>query len=275
MEYSPPENLTLIADGHLHVYPAYSLEKLAQSCLRAITRIGGGGAFQPAALLTESAGHNFFRSARQGKERVDGGCTIEPGPDDDTLWLEHPDHEQRLLLFAGRQIATRERLEVLALGRDIEVADGLPATETLNRVRDGGACPCLAWAAGKWWGARGRIVKSLLSCRTGNLTVGDSALRPQLWREPALMRTAAKRGLPVLAGSDPLPFPGDERRAGQYVFCITLEGCDPRSPSAALRAAFTNGNAAVRRLGSRCNPLSWLRGRILHHRLKLGKCAKS
>ncbi len=268
MTYMPSTNLQLAVDGHLHVYPAHRLDRLATACLSGLSEIAGPGRdVQPTALLTESAGHTFFRRARHGDVAADG-CTVGYGPDADTLWLKHPDFSHSLLLFAGRQIVTAERLEVLALTRDVAVSDGLPLLETLCRVRDAGAVPCLAWSPGKWWGGRGHLVRELLADETRYLAIGDSALRPRFWREPRLMRVAAARGWPVLAGSDPLPFPGDERRAGRYGFRMALEGYDPQQPSAALRAALARGNGVIQRAGRRCGVCEWWCGRFRHRRYR-------
>ncbi len=268
MTYMPATHRKLVVDGHLHVYPAYRLDRLADACLRGLSAIAVTTPdAQPAALLAESGGHTFFRHARRGTVAA-SGCSIAAGPDADTLWLKHPEHSEALLLFAGRQIVTAERLEVLALTRDIAVADGLPLRDTLDRVSDAGAVACLAWSPGKWWGARGRLVQALLADQNQYLAIGDSALRPRFWRQPRLMRRAAARGWPVLAGSDPLPFRGDERRAGQYGFQVLLEGYDPNQPSAALRAAFARGNGVIQRGGRRCGLYAWFRGRLKHRRYR-------
>jgi hypothetical protein len=71
------------------------------------------------------------------------------------------------------------------------------------------------------------------------LLIGDSALRPAWMPAAPLLRRALASGLPVVAGSDPLPFRGEERRLGTYglVRSIVWDGDRPRrSISAALRA---------------------------------------
>lgn len=268
MAYIPSTPRRLVVDGHLHVYPAHRLDRLADACLRGLSAIAGTAPdAQPAALLAESDGHAFFRQARRGGVEADG-CSVADGPDADTLWLRHSGHPQPLLVFAGRQIVTAERLEVLALTRDVDLADGYPLLKTLERVRDAGALPCLAWSPGKWWGGRGRLVRALLADQTQYLIIGDCALRPRFWREPYLMRQAAARGWPILAGSDPLPFPGDEQRAGQYGFHVLLEAYDPKQPAAALRAALARGDGVIQRAGYRCSAHAWLHGRLKHHRYR-------
>ena len=83
---------------------------------------------------------------------------------------------QTLYVIAGRQIITRERLEVLALCTAKEFADGEEVETVLDKVRRAGGLPVLPWGAGKWWGTRGRIVTELLRKGQGeSLRCGPSA----------------------------------------------------------------------------------------------------
>lgn len=53
--------------------------------------------------------------------------------------------------MAGRQIVTAEKLEVLALGTDLDIDDGRPIREVLSLVTENGGLPVIPWGAGKWW----------------------------------------------------------------------------------------------------------------------------
>lgn len=140
---------------------------------------------------------------------------------------------ETLIFVAGRQIAARERIEVLALGRDVDVPDGLSLEETLCRVRESGALPVLPWGVGKWSGRRGALVAAILDQPAGELYLGDNSNRLRLAGTPRLLREARERGLIVLPGSDPLPFASHARRAGSFGF--VLEGTlDPLRPAADL-----------------------------------------
>jgi hypothetical protein len=128
------------------------------------------------------------------------------GPEDSAWWL-----------IPGRQVATRERLELLGLGVDAPLPDGELLQDAWQRIRDELGLPVAPWSPGKWTGRRGRLLRELIEhAEPGALGVGDSLMRPSGWPEPALFRLARRRGLPVLAGSDPLPLAGEERFAGRY-----------------------------------------------------------
>ena len=68
-----------------------------------------------------------------------------------------------LLAIAGRQVATRERLEVLALGTTRAFEAGRTFPDTLRSVLESDALAVVPWGFGKWWGRRGR--RRLGGCR--------------------------------------------------------------------------------------------------------------
>jgi len=154
-------------------------------------------------------------------------------------------------LVAGRQIVTAERIEVLGLAMPGRVDDGRPAPDTVAAVQAAGGVPVLAWAPGKWFFARGRVVLDIIARHPpGALLLGDTTLRPTVWPEPAIMRAARKRGYGIAAGSDPLPFAGEEARMGAYASVIEAP-FDAQNPLASARAALRQGPArCVGRRGS-------------------------
>ncbi|HZB26962.1 MAG TPA: hypothetical protein VE282_00250, partial [Gemmatimonadales bacterium] len=58
---------------------------------------------------------------------------------------------EKILLLAGRQISTRERLEVLALGTELDLPSGESLGDTIAAVREQGAIAVVPWGFGKWW----------------------------------------------------------------------------------------------------------------------------
>lgn len=139
-----------------------------------------------------------------------------------------------LLLIAGRQIVTAEKLEVLALVTDHKFRDGLPVEETLRQVVAQGALPVLPWGVGKWLGRRGALVgRALRSPLAPHLFLGDISGRPALWPRPALFGQAEERGIAVLNGTDPLPLATEAGRVGS--FGSSLRGpLPPQRPGRAI-----------------------------------------
>ncbi|HEX3130500.1 MAG TPA: hypothetical protein VH394_24395 [Thermoanaerobaculia bacterium] len=205
-----PPSVALV-DSHVHFHACYDLPTFLDGALCNFRKAGAGIGYL---LLTESAGAHWFRRWRDGLKTKAWG--FEPTMEEESLRAVNGAGE-KLVLVAGRQIVTRERLEVLALGKDLELPDGLPIREVLEQVRESGALPVLPWGFGKWWGRRGAVVAETLE-RDGELFLGDNGGR--LGPEPALFRRARKLGIRVLPGSDPLPFARHAGLAGSYGFIL-------------------------------------------------------
>jgi hypothetical protein len=135
------------------------------------------------------------------------------------------DADTALWLVAGRQIATRENLEVLALGTTEHFPDGEPIHVSIEASDRLAAMTALPWGFGKWWGQRGRRIGELMrASRVKPLFLGDNGGRLAMSARPALLGEGEKLGHQVLPGTDPLPFAGQERRVGS--FGIVLKNWD-------------------------------------------------
>ena len=244
----------VVFDGHVHLYPGYdwalALRTLFENLGTDGTRLG---------LLAETASCHFFREvlANPASYRRDG-VVLEPGPGPNALTVRKADAVLGLLI-AGRQIVTQEHLEVLALGADVTVANGLSVQRTLDEVRQAGSVPVLSWSPGKWFFQRGQIVEHLLdSLPAGSVLLGDTALRPIGWPVPGLLRLARERGFKVIGGSDALPLRHEERWLGRYGV-NAMAPFDPLSPADSVYRMLSYGNTVFASQGQRCCPLSFVR----------------
>jgi hypothetical protein len=224
MDAVDPSLSVALVDSHVHFHACYDLPAFLNGALRNFRKAGRGVGYL---LLTESVGADWFRQWRDGPKTR--GWRFEPTSEEESLRAVNEAGE-RLFLIAGRQIVARERLEVLALGRDLELSDGLPVMETLERARESGALPVLPWGFGKWWGQRGAVMAAALR-QDGELFLGDNGGR--LGPEPALFRQARRLGIRVLPGSDPLPFSRHEGVAGSYGFVLE-HAVDLNKPASTL-----------------------------------------
>lgn len=207
-------------DGHVHVYPQFDWQKAIQALLRNLASLphpATADATPCLGLLAESRACHFFADVHD-KARVEGSNELQLEAMADHASLRIQSHgETRGYLVAGRQIVTRERLELLALGADVATPDALSIEATLDQVCRAGAIPVLSWSPGKWFGHRGDIVKGLIEREPpGRFLIGDTSLRPRCWPLPCLMRNAQDKGFKCIAGSDALPFPGEEAWIGTY-----------------------------------------------------------
>lgn len=252
--------MLLVADTHVHLYGFYSLEVACRAALGNLRRAhaAGGAAAHPGEavayglFLTERHDCHAFKALRSRAPQPGWAGEVEALAGGSVLRLV-PEAGGSLFLFPGRQIVTRERLEVLALTVDDPIPDRLPMAEAIERVRAAGGVPVIPWSPGKWFFGRGRIVADALQrAEPGTLAVGDTWLRPVGWPEPSLMRSARQRGLALVSGSDPLPFRGEERRAGACGTVLEVEDRDwATHPLEAVRRALLTGGSTWRGIGRR------------------------
>jgi hypothetical protein len=254
----------VVADTHVHLYPGYDLRAAVAAAARHLAALAGSEAAIRVLFLTERADCRVYGDLAAGARAIPGVAVrtcSEPGA------LLAGDGAQEVYLIAGRQLVTRERIEVLALGADLDLPDGAPIRDTIPAVRAGGATPVLPWSPGKWLFSRGRAVAELLeSSEPGEFSLADSALRPAFSPEPHLLRAAREKGFAVLAGTDPLPLPGEEARIGAYGV-LARTGFDREAPLSSAQRLLSGTLAIV---GRRCGLLGVL-SRLVRHRLARGR----
>ena len=216
------------ADTHVHIYPCHDVGRLLAAATR---RRRESAADRIILCLTERYDCHAFRHLADGSLRVSGWTAESPEPGS----LIFRNGSDEVVLLAGRQIVSRERIEVLALTVDATITDGLPVRDVLVAVQDVGAVPVLPWSPGKWLGNRGQIISALIdSAGAGTVLLGDTSMRPVGYPMPDLIKAGRRKGLGVVAGSDPLPFAGEEARAGQFM-SMWGNGFDIARPVVSMR----------------------------------------
>jgi hypothetical protein len=252
----------VVADTHVHLHPCHDTGAALAALCANLARHGEG---VRAGFLAERAGWRVFAALREGSLPPGGGVAVRRLPEAGALLLET--RGGQAYLFGGRQIVTAERIEVLALGADIDLADGLPAERVIAAVRAADGVPVIGWSPGKWSGSRGRLVGELLRrSRPGDLLLGDTAMRPRPSPEPRLMREARRRGLGVIAGTDALPLPGDEALPGTYA--TVFEGAfDRERPLQSARQLLRSAGAGTGTCGARGTWAGSARRWLRHARL--------
>lgn len=223
----------VFADGHVHLHPCFDLSKVlshsAVNVRRAAARRRTSERIYGCLLLTESDPVNRF-SELQSETGIElGNWQIRPGTIPETVVAE-ADGEPTFVVVAGRQIQTKERLEVLACGCPAHFGEGDALADVLEEgLRRARLC-IIPWGFGKWTGARGMLVRELLdspwACR---ITLGDNSGRLRFGPTPRLLDLARLKEIPILPGSDPFPFVSHVKRIGGYGFILHGE-IDPERP---------------------------------------------
>jgi hypothetical protein len=239
-----------VVDAHVHLYQVFNRNRFLTEAVR---HARAAGAALPWLLFTETAKDFAFRELTVEPPK---GWTSRLLGDSRTLLLSKESGEQ-VLLTAGRQIQTAEGLELLALGMDDLVPDGVPLQAALAKALDAGALPVIPWGFGKWSGRRGRILRDLLAGPHGHrLFLGDNGGRPWFWPEPKPFHSVAMAGRRVLPGSDPLPFKSHEGRAGSYGLLVDISLEDDR-PFDHLVDALTRRDLQAAKVGKLAGSLSF------------------
>ena len=266
-----PLGATLLADGHVHLHPGVRVEDFlthARTNLQAAARkLGfdakdsGGGPWLGVLLLTEAAGVHRFREVREGQP--DRGTWRAERTSEDASVLMRGDDGFQLLVIAGRQVSAERRLEVLALCTDRDFPEGRPLPHTIEAVRAGGAIPVLPWGFGKWWRGRGSLMETVVRrADPGDLFLGDNGGRLRGSREPRLFALARERGIGVIAGSDPLPFPREVARVGSYGSVLTGVPMDMERPSESVARALAERPVGGEVFGRRVGPISFFLAQV-------------
>lgn len=269
MSRSPAQDGPVPLDGHVHCYPRYSLRRLFDSAARNFAEARGALGLPPGPvtgylLLAEGDEPSVFTGLeeRVGEGRA-GGWSLRPTGEEESLVAGREDGA-RLVVVAGRQIRTSDGLEVLALCSRAEFEAERALEATIRTVGEAGAVPVVPWGFGKWWGRRGRRLRSLLErAEPGTLLLGDNSGRLRGAPRPALFRRAEERGVPVLPGSDPLPFRGEEEKVGSFGAFVRIHPGLER-PAAVLREHLLGLRRSPRPYGEGETP-----GRFLRHQVAL------
>ena len=220
-------------DAHVHVYPFHDLPRLLLAALDRMPRRAPTD--QRVLALAERADCSFFQALAQDEIRLPGDRwrVVAWDPDGGVKLRHLPD----------------------------PIPGGGPAREIVRAILANGALPALDWAPGKWLFGRGRLVRELVQeFPPAQLVLVDTSLRPLGWPAPRLYAQARRAGRAVLAGSDPLPFAGEEDVAGTYRCTFEIPApADPARLVAPLKAALAAGGLSIRFGGRRGAPLAVFR----------------
>lgn len=251
-------------DAHAHIYPCHDITAWLVSALDHMPRTAPGDL--RAICLAERDGESFFQGLAQDEIRLPAErWKITAWDPDGAIQVCHLPDRRQLWILAGRQSVAAERIEIACLFRDLPLEDGAPARDLIHTILAGGGLPALPWSPGKWMFQRGKIIRRLLEeFPPAQLAIVDTSLRWMGWPAPRVYSRARTAGRLILAGSDPLPFPGEEYLAGSYHTCLQIPAPAKESRLLApLQSALASG-APVSFGGRRGSPWSVLR-RLRQH----------
>jgi hypothetical protein len=267
-----PVRDAVVVDAHVHIHDCYPLahffDRAHANLASAVPDACGPGSPRAILLMTEAEPDDWFSRLGAAARSASGQAELSGAG----AWSFATTHEactlrafapgKELLVVSGRQVACAEDLEVLTLCSLGRIPDGLPIEDTLARAREIDALPVIPWGPGKWLGARGKLLSRIIAgARPGELFLGDESSRPFFWGTPRHFDEARARGLAVLPGTDPLPFPYEGGRAGSFGFSTRML-LDPAHPAASLKAHLRTRDAEVKAFGRLEGPVRFVRNQI-------------
>ena len=246
--------MEILVDTHVHIYPCYDLQLLFDSAFRNFSALGAGVETVKVLMLTERWDCNAFEGLSRDRQAVGGGFSVDKTADSDALLVRNS-NGQEIVLVAGRQLVTAERLEVLLLGRQL-----LPISEAIVQGAALGAVPVLNWSLGKWWFKRGEAISQLLEQLSPEaVLLGDVLARPKGLPLPKQFARGGGRGFRFVAGSDPLPVAGEEKLVARFATRLTARSTgsyDGSRPASSLRKLLMAQDTVFSPVGSRSDLFS-------------------
>ena len=255
-------------DGHVHFYPEFERQEFLDSALANFRRVPGAAfarsAHSGCLLFAETPALDYFRRFRD----------LAGKPSDLDTWTFHEtaetlslvaqrDPDTTLLLVAGRQVVTTERVEVLTLCCDERFEGDRPLSTVVEIAQSHDAVVVLPWGFGKWSFRRGACIADFLkTVAPASVFLGDNGGRARLGPRPRLFRLAEDRGVGILSGSDPLPLRSEVKRVGGYGFLLPA-AIDPLRPAAALKRLLQNRAAPPLPYGRLIDPMHFCRNQIM------------
>lgn len=248
----------IFADAHVHIYPFMSVRALLDAAHRNLLGNRSGAGDAGILLVADPEGvRGFERLLRHGRELspanapTDGGNAVSADTDSRYVTFRRASGT-RIIAIRGQQLITREGLEVLGIGHRSDLPSGLSLAQVVEGIRASGGWSILAWGVGKWLGRRGRLVTDLIVAEGGrpDVMLADNGGRPWFWSRVPQFETAAERGMRVLAGTDPLPLIGEEKRVGSYGFRVRVECVDGEELVDSFRRVLEHPGTPVQTIGA-------------------------
>jgi hypothetical protein len=268
----------ILIDAHVHIYDCFDLGGFFDSAYSNFqvhaARLGHADDFSGVLLLAETSADNWFQHL---SDFADGSGL--PGGKNAGDWRFHRTNEfeslhaqdgreGELFLIAGRQIVTREKLELLALATTEPVPDGIPIKEAIERIREKNGISVIPWGLGKWMGKRGAVLdQGLETAGAFDFFLGDNRHRPIFLFIPSQFKLAQRKNIRNLPGSDPLPLKSELNKAGSFGFTIS-EHLDPFKPAAHLKELILAKPVEPNPFGKPAGPCEFFKGQVL---LRLNK----
>ena len=208
-------------DTHCHYHPLLSFPDFFKSIIKNSKTVAQGRNVQIAICLTDMPGTNWFSELESCREIA---LFSVSKVDDQTLAVRIGN--DTVTVYCSNQVNSQEKIEVIVVGFRGNVPEGLALNEYVDLYAKDYLI-IFPWGVGKWLGQRGDLMMAQMDEDKNPFVLGDNGGRPYWWCRIPQFSKAIKKGVPVLAGSDPLPVSSFERRVASYgnVYAAEFGSC--------------------------------------------------
>jgi len=258
------EKTRLMVDGHVHIYDCYDLEKFFATAVKNLEHYyhslySNGNPLAKILLLTEGKTNDFFSQLKKNTDFPNNSQYQFIKTKENVSIILAKGKEPQCCVLRGRQIVTKENLEVLAIASKQTIEDGLPVETVIERLIEKHEIAVLAWGFGKWFFKRSKIIKDLIEkYRSPYLLLGDNSARPTFWPVPGLFKKARALNIPLINGSDPLPFKEEVHKVGSYGFSVEGD-FNPKEPAKSLWNILISPGTKIDFFGQRDRAVSFFK----------------
>jgi len=253
------------ADSHVHFHDCFDEGLFFDSCFNNMTSISYSVIKDGFLFFTEGRNedsYNYLHRIKEIKNPLSGEIfTVKDLENGNSIQVKSVKRGMRVIIFPGYQIVTKENLEVLSLGTQKRLSDGLLIEDTISSVLSLGGIPVLPWGFGKWFGNRGKKIEELIKKNISHLFLGDNGGRSSLLPFPNQFKAAKKNGMKILPGSDPLPFFDEVKRPMSYGFIFNTN-MNESNPWESIKKTLLDTNLKIENFGSLTAPVSFIKTQI-------------
>lgn len=256
---------TTLIDGHVHLHEEFRLDRVLESAVLNAAKLTPNADEDieervVVLLLAQIPAADPLEDLKHRASHCSSWTHVVP---DDTSMVFTKSDGSTVVVVAGRQLVSAEKLEVLSLCSRSEIPNGLPLCDALRAVREAEAVAVLPWGFGKWWFSRGQLLRQFLATKDvddGSVLLGENGCHWTLMGETAA-KLGRQYGVPILAGSDPLPIPVHEQRAGNFGSLIHA-AIDLDAPTEWLRRHLQNPAEPLETVGRGRTLLQFARDQV-------------
>jgi hypothetical protein len=250
----------ILIDSHVHIYPQFDIPAAIDKSIKNFQSQNSLTYFW---LLTERSDCFFYDSLLNSSQKIKPPYTATILENGKSVRIHQKNENINLYIIPGRQIIAKDGLEFCALFCSEFIENHFfNSPDLIYHINQNNGLPVLNWAPGKWFFSRGKIVKSLIETHEpGQFFIGDTSMRPSVWKTPSLMSHAQEKGFNRLCGSDPLPFDGEENLIGSYGISVIVK-VDPQNPSQSLKLGLYHPDTKFDYFGTRSSFLPFIKRQV-------------